>query len=490
VSGFRDAPIRRKLLVIATVSVGLSLVLAGIVFYTWDYRMYRQYVLQDVGTTASLVSESVNAAVAFRDPAAASDLLSSLGAKPFIESACVYDKTGAVLAVYSMPGTSHACPEAIEGAAMFRRGRTLTVFRPVTLDGKVVGTLFLRRSLQDIDQQLDLQLALLVGIVVIALALGLLLSNRLHRPVSLPLVELAATARQIASRRDYSLRARRHGSDEVGTLVDAFNDMLAQIQERTAELQKTKAALERTVAELQEAHRLKDEFLATVSHELRTPLNAMLGWARMLKLDDGMDREKQGRALESIERNARAQARIVDDLLDVSRIVSGKLRLELGPVDLAGVVAAALDVLRPAAQARHIELTANLQETADMTVLGDADRLQQMIWNLVSNAVKFTPAGGSVKVELAGGDDIELRVSDTGRGIDPEFLPHAFDLFRQADSSSTREVGGLGLGLTIARRIVELHGGTIALESDGKNRGTTAIVRLPIFSSRSRAALA
>jgi signal transduction histidine kinase len=489
-SALRDAPIRRKLLVITTLTVGLSLALAGVVFYIWDYRMYRQYVMHDVGTTANLIAENVNAAVAFHDAAAASEVLSSLRAKPFTESACVYDRTHAVLAFYTLPGAAAACPKPVAVSTTYRRGRIVSVFRPVTLDGKVVGTLFLSRSLEDVDQQLDLQSALLVAIMAIALGLGLLLSNRLHRLVSVPLVGLAATAREIASRRDYSLRARRYGSDELGTLVDAFNDMLAQIQERTAELQKTKGALEHTVAELQDAHRVKDEFLATVSHELRTPLNAVLGWARMLKIDDGMDDEKRGRALDSIERNAKAQARIVDDLLDVSRIVSGKLRLELKPLDLARVVATAVDAVRPVAQAREVELTANLQDVAETVVLGDADRLEQMVWNLVSNAVKFTPAGGAVRVELDRGDQIELRITDTGRGIDPEFLPHAFDLFRQADSSSTREVGGLGLGLTIAHRIAELHGGTIVLLSDGKNRGTTAIVRLPVFSSRSRAALA
>jgi signal transduction histidine kinase len=373
---------------------------------------------------------------------------------------------------------------------MYRRGRSLSVFRPVILDGKRVGTVFLRRSLRDIDQQLDVQSALLAAIIAVALGVGLLLSNRLHRMVSGPLVGLAATAREIATRRDYSLRAARYGNDELGTLVDAFNDMLAQIQERTVELQKTKGELERTVGELQEANRLKDEFLATVSHELRTPLNAMLGWARMLRIDDGMDAEKRRRALESIERNAHAQARIVEDLLDVSRIVSGKLRLELRPLGLARVVAAAVDVIRPVAQAREVELVASLHGISDDVVLGDADRLQQMVWNLISNAVKFTPAGGSVRVELLRSDQLELRVADNGRGIDPEFLPHAFDLFRQADSSSTRDVGGLGLGLTIAHRIVELHGGSITLQSDGRNRGTTAIVRLPAFSSRSRAALA
>jgi signal transduction histidine kinase len=295
---------------------------------------------------------------------------------------------------------------------------------------------------------------------------------------------LVQTARGVTTGRDYSLRATRHGDDELGTLVDAFNAMLAQIEQQTAELQRTQETLERTVAELQETSRLKDEFLATVSHELRTPLNAVLGWARMLRITPGEEPEKRARALDSIERNALAQARIVDDLLDMSRIIAGKLRLELKPVSLGAIVTAALDIVRPAADARQVGLLIDGNPSPDDLVLGDPDRLQQMIWNLLSNSVKFTSAGGEVRVELRRNGSLQLRISDTGRGIDPEFLPHAFDLFRQADSSSTREHGGLGLGLAITRRIVDLHGGSIHLDSPGPNQGTVAVVTLPAFSSR------
>jgi signal transduction histidine kinase len=490
VSGLRDVPIRQKLLVITTVTVALSLTFAGVVFYIWDYRSYRQYVTQDVGTTAAVVAENVNAAVAFRDPAAASETLSSLRAKPHVAAACVYDEHGAVFAAYSRPGATPTCPEARTGRRQVRDGRGLIVYEPVMLDGKVIGTLYLRRTFEDLDGQMQVQSTILVIIIAVALTVGLLLSNRLHRFVSVPIVRLADVARDVAARRDYSIRAERYGRDELGTLVDAFNEMLAKIQESAAELHRTQEQLERTVGELQEAHRLKDEFLATVSHELRTPLNAMLGWSRMLRVDPGMERDKRQRAVESIERNALAQARIVDDLLDIARIVSGKLRLELRPVHLSAVISAAADVVRPAASTRDVQLVVDAGGVKDDLVLGDADRLQQMIWNLISNGVKFTPGGGLVRVELLRDDQLEVRVSDNGRGIDPEFLPHAFDLFRQGDSSSTREVGGLGLGLAIAQRIVELHGGSITLHSDGRNTGTTAVVRLPALSSRARAALA
>ena len=202
---------------------------------------------------------------------------------------------------------------------------------------------------------------------------------------------------------------------------------------------------------------MKDEFLATVSHELRTPLNAILGWAATLNRH-AVDEQTARRAIEAIERNGQAQARIVDDLLDFSGIVKGRLKIRAQPVALAVIVREALDTVRLSAAAKAIVVESSLD--GDATVPGDPDRLRQIAWNLLSNAVKFTPAGGRIQVRLArAGTGVELQVQDTGAGIDPAFLPHVFDPFRQADSSMTRPHGGLGLGLAIVRHIAELHGG-------------------------------
>lgn len=228
----------------------------------------------------------------------------------------------------------------------------------------------------------------------------------------------------------------------------------------------------------QEANRLKEDFLATLSHELRTPLNALLGWMHMLKMPS-VDEATKKRALESIERNARAQSVLINDLLDVSRVISGKLRIEQSPVDLPSVVLAAIDAVRPAVRAREIELTVSLGSVA-REVWGDADRLQQVMWNLLSNAVKFTPLSGRVEVaveELAGA--VQISVADNGAGIDSAFLPHVFERFRQADSSTTRMQAGLGLGLAIVRHLVDLHGGTVTVASAGLGKGSTFIVTLP-----------
>jgi PAS domain S-box-containing protein len=233
-------------------------------------------------------------------------------------------------------------------------------------------------------------------------------------------------------------------------------------------------------AEAERANRLKDEFLATLSHELRTPLTAILGWAKML--DDGFVREEmRADALGIIYRNARSQAQLIDDLLDVSRIITGKLRIEVRPVDLAPVVEAAVAVVRPAASAKRVQLQ-TVFEPGTGLIAGDPERLQQVVWNLLSNAVKFTPNGGRVQVRLGRANSrVEVAVSDTGAGIAPEFLPHVFDRFRQADMGTTRRHGGLGLGLAIVRHLVELHGGTVGAESAGEGLGTTFTVRLPVM---------
>jgi PAS domain S-box-containing protein len=236
---------------------------------------------------------------------------------------------------------------------------------------------------------------------------------------------------------------------------------------------------ERLLREAQEANRLKDEFLATVSHELRTPLTAILGWAHLLRAGR-LDEEGAGKALETIERNARAQSQLIDDLLDVSRIVTGKLRLDVVPVDPHSFIDPAFEAVRPAADAKGVRLQ-KVIDTGVGVVMGDPARLQQVVWNLLSNAVKFTPRGGRVQVRLERvNSSVEIAVSDTGAGIAAEFLPHVFERFRQADMGTTRHHGGLGLGLSIVRHLVELHGGAARADSGGEGTGSTFTVSLPV----------
>jgi signal transduction histidine kinase/CheY-like chemotaxis protein len=276
----------------------------------------------------------------------------------------------------------------------------------------------------------------------------------------------------------------------LASLFDArleANARVLEISEATAAEREDLLTRERAARdEAERLSALKDEFLATLSHELRTPLNAILGWASMLQRG-GKDDETVRRGLETIERNARAQGQLIDDLLDMSRIISGNLRLDVQLIEPDKVVEAALGTVHPAAVAKRIELRVDVARGVG-TVLGDPNRLQQVMWNLLSNAVKFTPNGGMVQVMLGrDGQDVVIRVADSGIGIEPDFLPYVFDRFRQQDASITRKHGGLGLGLSIARQLVELHGGTIAVASPGTHAGTTFTVRLPLAEAETAA---
>jgi signal transduction histidine kinase len=267
----------------------------------------------------------------------------------------------------------------------------------------------------------------------------------------------------------------------TGELATANTALRAEISERVRIERERLALLEREQtarAHAESVNRMKDEFLATLSHELRTPLNAILGWAHLLTTGKADDATTQ-RAIGVIRNNALAQSQLIEDILDVSRIISGKLRLNLAPLSLRAVIEEALDSVTPAAEAKCIAIARHLDEVEAIT--GDKDRLQQVFWNLLSNAVKFTPRDGRVTVRLSRtGDDAIISVEDSGIGISPDFLPCVFDRFTQADGSATRRHGGLGLGMAIVRHLVELHGGTVCAFSEGENRGTTFTAALPM----------
>ncbi len=246
-----------------------------------------------------------------------------------------------------------------------------------------------------------------------------------------------------------------------------------------AEAEQAALEKERLYHQAEESSRLKEEFLATISHELRTPLSAILGWTRMLRLGQ-LSGEDHAKALDTIERNARAQAQLIDDLLDVSRIITGKLRMDVRPSEPNAFIDAAVEAVRPAAEAKGVRVQ-KVMDTGAVSIPGDPVRLQQVVWNLLSNAIKFTPRGGRVQIRSERvNSHLEIVVSDTGQGISPDFLPHVFDRFRQADQKTSRQHGGMGLGLAIVRHLVELHGGTVQADSAGPGQGATFTVQLPI----------
>jgi signal transduction histidine kinase/ActR/RegA family two-component response regulator len=273
--------------------------------------------------------------------------------------------------------------------------------------------------------------------------------------------------------------------EDAGVLVGTVS-IIEDVSDRLASegvLRKQIEAKELARAMAENALRAKDEFLSTLSHEIRTPLNAVLGWARILISRGEIDRPLLDRALRVIERNATSQARMIDDMLDMARIAAGKLRLEMRPVDVVKVVLAAVDVVMPTAQAKRVTLRTNLDPRTP-NVMGDQDRLQQVIWNLLSNALKFTDGGGSIEVRLAlNGRFARILVTDTGHGISPEFLPHVFERFRQADASSSRRHGGLGVGLALVHDLIVLHGGSVQAQSGGEGKGATFTIDLPTVAA-------
>jgi signal transduction histidine kinase/ActR/RegA family two-component response regulator len=295
--------------------------------------------------------------------------------------------------------------------------------------------------------------------------------------------DAAGLREETSTLREEAIRAREAAEQARSEL----QELMAQTREANERLVVATVRAQTMTEDAEQANHLKDEFLATVSHELRTPLNAVLGWARILGSKD-LPPDRAGHAVATIERNAAALAHLIDDLLDVSRIVAGTLRLTPQAVDLVAVTRAALDAVRPLAAAKNVHLTFSPDLATLEPVSGDAGRLEQVIWNLLTNAVKFTPEGGRVDVFIEPSKDhMEVRVVDTGQGISPDFLPHVFERFRQAEDATTQRRAGLGVGLAIVRQLVELHGGTVHAASQGVGLGATFTVRLPV-SARDAAA--
>ena len=458
---FRDLPIRRKLALMTLASSVIALVFAAVGILSWDVVQYRREIARDLTAQARTIGENSTASITFEDPKSAGETLAVLEIHPNVEYACMFRSDGSLFASYFRDGGG-ACPAA--SADMLEIGwREAQIMAPIDFANRRIGSVFIHRDLADVSARLTVLGAIVSGLLVFAILLAALVGHRMQRTIADPLLALANTARIVSDTKNYSLRGEVTSNDEVGSVVRAFNDMLDRVQERNTELSR--------------ANRLKDEFLATLSHELRTPLNAILGWIRILRSTD-LPPNTRARALESIERNAALQARLIEDLLEVSRIVTGKLHLQTQRTDLAAIVDAAVEIVQPAAAAKNITMTTAVAVRPALTH-GDPDRLQQVIWNLLSNAVKFTPSGGRIMVQLSRESGYVLTVTDNGLGIDPAMLSQMFQPFRQLDSSPTREQGGLGLGLAIVRQLVELHGGTVSATSEGPGTGATFEVRLP-----------
>jgi signal transduction histidine kinase/CheY-like chemotaxis protein len=465
----------------ALVVTTVALLVAMLGLTIADLWRYRASAFDEAVSAATVLAENSSAAVAFSDVEAARATLETVRVRPSVLRACLFLPDGSLFAGYARSGL--VCPTGVPPGVPWTVANGTAV---ISSAGKVIGTVYVERELTDIWT--TIAIAAITGMVLLLLSAGVAyaLAQRLHRSVSTPIAQLAAAAKAIGPDGSAETLPDIHaGEDEIGDLVRSFEAMLRRVHDANARLVESNERLRRQEAEREsllvrerEASRLKDEFLAAVSHELRTPLNAIVGWIQILTTTTATP-QTTAKALASIARNAKSQTRVIEDLVDVSRIVTGKLTLRFEPLDLRDVVAGALEVIRPAAQAKGIALHADLPREACL-VNGDRDRLQQVVWNLVSNAVKFTSQGGRVSVGLKARDStFQLEVADTGIGIAESFLPHVFDRFRQADGSMTREHGGLGLGLAIVKELVDLHGGGVSAASAGEGEGATFTVRLP-----------
>jgi signal transduction histidine kinase len=489
---FERLPIHRKLVTLALVVSAASLMIAMLGLSLIDLWRYRSTSADDATALAQVLAENVAAAVAFDNTEETEDLLGSVRVRGEVARACVYLPDGELFAGFAR-GTG-ACPEVMRDDDAWSR---VAGVAPVVRNERLFGTVYVARDLSDVGRRLAVMSLAGLSMLLVAGLTAYGLAQRVHGSISRPISQLAATARAFGRDHSVDMPPIRALPDEVGELVTSFGEMTARTRAATDELRRSNEALRREIEERRrvehereqalhrerEASRLKDEFLATVSHELRTPLNAIAGWAQILG-STNPNAETRRRATASILKNARAQARVIEDLIDVSRIVTGKLRLAFTPVDLRGIVTSGVESIHLAASGKGVRVEMRMPDHS-CTVVGDRDRLQQVLWNLLSNAVKFTPAGGTVSVSLdQDGAWMVIEIADTGIGVAREFLPFVFERFRQADGSLTREHGGLGLGLAIVRDLTEMHGGVVTVTSEGRNRGARFTVRLPEYVPR------
>jgi signal transduction histidine kinase/ActR/RegA family two-component response regulator len=480
--------VRRKMILMAVSTTLAALVAASCTMLLVDLRAFQRYWTDDLMTQADIMARVTAPALAFNDNETARQNLAVLRVRPQILAAAIYNSSGARFAGYVAPsasGTALRLPERPQASGYRIEGSELVVFRNIVENGDMVGTVYLRARYGLFDRLLSYG-AILGAVMLGALAVAWLVASRLQEAITRPLEAVTDVARQVMQRRDFSLRVPGKEKGEIGVLIDAFNDMLAELGRRSHALQEANATLEhemqvreRAEQALIVADRRKDEFLATLAHELRNPLAPIRTGLDILRLRSG-DAQATQRATDIMERQLRQMVRLVDDLLDVSRINTGKFTIKPGRVELKAVVNDALEVVRPYIDLHGHELQIDLPDRP-VFLNGDATRLAQILSNLLNNAAKYTNRGGRVSLKATVEDrTLVLVVADTGIGIAPDMLDSVFEMFVQVDSTLERSTAGLGVGLSLARKLVELHGGSIEAHSAGPGHGSQFVVRLPI----------
>ena len=461
-----------------TTLVALLLSAGSLLIY--EFISFRNAGVADLRTQADLVAHATEAAIVFNDPKAAAENLALLRQKPRIRGAAIYLASGLPFATF-VADQGNSPPARADRALLAQgsrfAGSTLEVAYPIEHDGELVGTVYLHAE-HDVWTRAATYAAILFVVTAASLALAYVVFGRLQRVVTAPLARMTRVAKDVMERRDWSLRAPGTSNRDIAVLVQAFNGMLAEVESRTGELEREMVVRRQAEAELRAVDRKKDEFLATLAHELRNPLAPMTNAVALVRRPNA-EVEARDKAIGILDRQLRHMVRLIDDLLDVSRVATGKLSLHMENLDLVAVVRSAVELAEPAAAARRLTLTGRWPDVA-CPMVGDSARLLQVFSNLLNNACRYTPPGGRIEVEAkADAGSLEVTVRDTGVGIDPAMQHRIFELFEQADKSLERGNSGLGIGLTLARQLVQLHGGEIEVKSDGIGRGSTFTVRLP-----------
>ncbi|MGH8226653.1 MAG: ATP-binding protein [Steroidobacteraceae bacterium] len=478
--------VRWKFVGVVLLTTAIALLVAGGALLTRDISSYRQAWTADLETEAGVLALSTAPALAFDDHATAIRNVAALQALPAVIVAAIYRTDGKLYAQYVKTGEPPApqqLPAELSGTPRFSHGDVM-ITRRVMSNGEWVGTIYLRGR-YDVMARVVTYLEILGVVIFLSMLIALALSTALQRVITRPLDAMAAIARHVITTRDYSPRAKKTTDDEIGMVVDAFNAMLDEVESRTRALERSNGSLQGEVANrlaaegaLREADRRKDEFLATLAHELRNPLAPIRNAVKLLESPAADERRKQW-SREVIARQAQRMALLLDDLLDVSRITRGRLTLRREISSLATIVGSAVETARPLIDSKGHALEVRLPSEA-LELEADPLRLSQVLCNLLTNAAKYTDAGG--RITLTGtleASGLTFTVTDNGIGLSASSIPTLFEMFSQVDSAIDRAEGGLGIGLSLVKGLVGLHGGTVEASSAGPGQGSTFTVRLP-----------
>jgi signal transduction histidine kinase/ActR/RegA family two-component response regulator len=461
-------------------TAAIALALNACLIVAYEFARYRDDAVADLHTQEIILAKALVPSLVFNDPEAAAQQLSSLAERRDILAAEVFSANGRPFAQYHLEATRpSALPRQNPLPALGSRFSLgdLELAYDVYHDGERVGTLYLRAR-HDVLRRLASYAAIQALVMAVSLGLALLVFGRVQERIVAPIARVAKVAGDVIAERNWKLRAPASETREIAALVDAFNGMLGEMEANSAELRREVADRQRAEEGLRAADRRKDEFLATLAHEIRNPLAPMMNALSLLRREE-VAPVVRDKALGILDRQLRHVIRLIDDLLDVSRITTGKLSLQMSHVDLHQVLRSAIELIEPIARARRLKLESDIPSSA-CWIIGDSARLLQIFANLLSNASRYTPEGGRIDVRVgSAGPGVRIDVADTGVGIEPAMQERIFELFEQGDKSLERGNTGLGIGLTLARQLVLLHGGSLRVASDGIGRGSTFTVELP-----------